>query len=191
MSTEAEQVLVNTIRRADALRKQYFRALIRLQKFGTEKARKSKASVEQIQASLTEASALLPDLRKATEEAATLAQQQGRSLQAPMLTAAEPTFGDLDYPELQISDAIEARSQIASLRMLFPMTDWSNILDDEDPKVDLYGSVRKKLWIAGGAIALGVAVLAIVAPQAAAGVAVVTLLLAVPVYIRGVRWGYW
>ena len=108
-----------------------------------------------------------------------------------MLAESEPSFDDVEYPELRIAEAVEARTEIASLRMLFPMTDWSSILDDNEPQVDLYASRRKKLWITGGALVTGVAVLAVVAPGVAAGLGFVTVFLAIKVYITGSRRGYW
>jgi hypothetical protein len=185
-----QQPLAHKIRHADTLAKHYFSTLSRLEEPGKRRARKSTHPADMVQSTVAEASAVLPKLLSATEEAKAGAEEEGLPLGALVATNFESPVNEEDYPELKLQEALQARSEIGALRKHFPMTDWSSVLDEE-PNIDLYASARKKLWIAGGILASATLVLAIVAPDVAIGLGCVTAFLAVKVYKSGLRSNYW
>ena len=141
------------------------------------------------QLAVAEASAKVPELLKVTEEAKSVAQAKG--LHTAKTTQMDSPQAEMGHPELRLEEAVRARADIVALRKLFPMTEWSNVMDGEEEKIDLYASTRKKFWIAGGIFASATLVLVIVAPEVAMAFGVIGGFLAVKVYARGRKMKYW
>lgn len=178
-----QQTLLDKVFRADALAKAYFSTINTQGRAGKQKA-------EFVESAVAKASALLPELLIATEEAKAAAIEDGHSL-AALSSDIESPPNSVDRPELGHEEASAARSEIATLRKLFPMTEWASVIGDDGPDIDLYASKRKKLRIVGGVLVAAVIVLAFISPAAAGSLGLVTAYLAVKVYVQGNRLGYW